>query len=315
MVKVDLICGLLGSGKTTLIKRMLDTVYAGKRIIVVENEYGQINLDAIALRKQQVDVKEITNGCVCCSMKLSFLEILEEIEQNEYIDRIVIEPSGMADIPEFITFCRSCKNIQLDRLIMVVNTKKIAKFLDIAGGLFFNQIRSVNTVFLNFADNLSAEQVDNARRRILEINPNAKVIEKNILSLEASDFPDSTPAVRSGSQKVEDKRMFIMMKSRGISAENVYQQMVCWDNQITSRQMDAFVRALDDVLCEDIYRIKGYIRWEQGISKIDYVAGDLFLEKTEDVDAPYVNRLVLIGRKHNVQWLERKIQSLFTPEP
>ena len=68
MVKVDIICGMLGSGKTTLIKRMLETVYAGKRVIVIENEYGQVNLDAIELRKQQVEVKELTQGCVCCTI-------------------------------------------------------------------------------------------------------------------------------------------------------------------------------------------------------------------------------------------------------
>ena len=100
---------MLGSGKTTLIKRMLETVYAGKRVIVIENEYGQVNLDAIELRKQQVEVKELTQGCVCCTMKLSFMEVFEQLGQRNDIDCIVIEPSGVADIAEFAGFCRTCR--------------------------------------------------------------------------------------------------------------------------------------------------------------------------------------------------------------
>ena len=312
MVKVDLICGMLGSGKTTLIKRMLDTVYAGKRIIVIENEYGQVNLDAIELRKKQVEVKELTQGCVCCTMKLSFLEVFEQLGQREDIDYVVIEPSGMADIAEFVSFCRSIKNIQMNRMIMVVNAKKITKFLDIAGSLFINQIKSVNMICLNFAEELPEEQITLAKERLLGINPGAQICEKPIRTMTSRDFADRVESVRTSVRELGDKRMYIMMKSRGIKEDSVYQQLVSWSEAVSQRQLTEFCGFLDDVLCEDIYRIKGYLEMADGsFRKLDYVTGDLFIEATNVVEGSARNKLVVIGRKHNVMWLERKLMNLF----
>ena len=311
MVKVDIICGMLGSGKTTLIKRMLETVYAGKRVIVIENEYGQVNLDAIELRKHQVEVKELTQGCVCCTMKLSFMEVFEQLGQRNDIDYIVIEPSGVADIAEFAGFCRTCRNVQLNRLIMVVNAKKIGKFLNIAGSLFINQIKTVNMVFLNFTDSATPEQIADARQRLLNINSRVQIIEKYIRTLTNQDFALISNAVRTGVQKIEDKRMYIMMKARGINEDNLHQQFVSWKNKASKAQMECLRNTMDDVLCEDIYRIKGFIHTEEGCIKVDYVTGDLFLEKTDLVEEGSFSQLVLIGRKHNVMWLHRQIMSIF----
>ena len=312
MVKVDIICGMLGSGKTTLIKRMLETVYSGKRVVVIENEYGQINLDAIELRKKQVEVKELTQGCVCCTMKLSFMEVFEQLGQRTDIDYIVIEPSGVADIAGFVAFCRTYENIQLNRLIMVVNARKFARFLDVAGSLFLDQIKSVNTVFLNFAESASAEQIQDTKKRLQGINSRIQIIEKDIRTVTGKDFIPHGTSAKPSVQKIEDKRMYIMMKARGISEENLSQQSITWRSEVSKEQLDSFVRTLDDVLCEDIYRIKGYIRADDGCYKIDYVAGDLFIEKTELPEEADSSQLVLIGRKHNVMWLHRNITQLFS---
>lgn len=317
MVKVDLICGMLGSGKTTLIKKMLDTVYAGKRIIVIENEYGQINLDAIELRKKQVEVRELTQGCVCCTMKLSFMEVFEQLGQREDIDYIVIEPSGVADIAEFVSFCRTCGNIQMNRLIMVVNAKKVAKFLDIAGSLFINQIKTVNMIWLNFTQDLSAGQIALAKSRLQDINPRAEITQKALNALTEQDFAEPRPS-QPGAQtrELRDKRMYILMKARGITEDNVFQQSVSWDSPLSKGQLNDFTEFLDDVLCEDIYRIKGYLAMDDGSClKLDYVTGDLFTEEVDMVEENARNTLVLIGRKHNVMWLHRKLTTLFSPHP
>ena len=317
MVKVDLICGMLGSGKTTLIKKMLDTVYAGKRIIVIENEYGQINLDAIELRKKQVEVRELTQGCVCCTMKLSFMEVFEQLGQREDIDYIVIEPSGVADIAEFVSFCRTCGNIQMNRLIMVVNAKKVAKFLDIAGSLFINQIKTVNMIWLNFTQDLSAGQIALAKSRLQDINPRAEITQKALNALTEQDFAEPRPSQPGGqTRELRDKRMYILMKARGITEDNVFQQSVSWDSPLSKGQLNEFTGFLDDVLCEDIYRIKGYLAMDDGSClKLDYVTGDLFTEEVDMVEESARNTLVLIGRKHNVMWLYRKLSVLFSPHP
>ena len=317
MVKVDLICGMLGSGKTTLIKKMLDTVYAGKRIIVIENEYGQINLDAIELRKKQVEVRELTQGCVCCTMKLSFMEVFEQLGQREDIDYIVIEPSGVADIAEFVSFCRTCGNIQMNRLIMVVNAKKVAKFLDIAGSLFINQIKTVNMIWLNFTQDLSAGQIALAKSRLQDINPRAAITQKALHALTEQDFAEPRPSQPGGqTRELRDKRMYILMKARGITEDNVFQQSVSWDSPLSKGQLNEFTGFLDDVLCEDIYRIKGYLAMDDGSClKLDYVTGDLFTEEVDMVEENARNTLVLIGRKHNVMWLYRKLSVLFSPHP
>jgi len=317
MVKVDLICGMLGSGKTTLIKKMLDTVYAGKRIIVIENEYGQINLDAIELRKKQVEVRELTQGCVCCTMKLSFMEVFEQLGQREDIDYIVIEPSGVADIAEFVSFCRTCGNIQMNRLIMVVNAKKVAKFLDIAGSLFINQIKTVNMIWLNFTQDLSAGQIALAKSRLQDINPRAEITQQALHALTEQDFAEPRPSQPGGqTRELRDKRMYIRMKARGITEDNVFQQSVSWDSSLSKGQLSEFTGFLDDVLCEDIYRIKGYLAMDDGSClKLDYVTGDLFTEEVDMVEENARNTLVLIGRKHNVMWLYRKLSALFSPHP
>lgn len=306
MVKVDIIFGMLGSGKTSLIKQMLDTVYANKKVLVIENEVGQLNLDALELREKKVEVKELTYGCICCTMKLSFMEVLEQLPQMKDLDYIIIEPSGMADIKEFIMVCKQHEGIKINRMIMVANAYKMKKFMAIAGSLFLNQIRCANHIFLNFTHFLDTEQLSEVKKSLWSVNPSAKMVETPLEKISGDDFceEDCVSPVENLERKVHVK-----MQARGVKQENLINRCVQFSKDLSYKNMDEIRALLEDVLCEDIYRIKGYIRLEDGaVYKLDHIAGDLYLNKSKINDENIMNKLIIIGRKNNVYWLERKLR-------
>lgn len=177
MVKLDIYSGLLGNGKTTLIKRMLKTAYAGFRVAIIENEIGEINLDAEEFEENSVSVKEVTAGCLCCTVKGSFQEAVRFLAERENPDYIIVEPTGAADIRGVIEACEQVDGVELNRCIMVVNARKIQTLLKVAGEFFHDQIRVARTIYLNFAEKIDAGQVQNIKKNLRKVNPILKIVD------------------------------------------------------------------------------------------------------------------------------------------
>lgn len=331
MIKVDIICGLLGTGKTTLIKQMLQTVYAGKKVAIIENEVGQVNLDSGEFDMAGVQVSELTSGCICCTLKLNFITALTTLSKDGSFDYMIVEPSGVADIRDILAACSGeYTSAQVNRIIMVANTKKLQRFYRIAGPGFIGQIKRVHTVWLNFTDGLSPEQIQSAKDFLWEINPLLKITETPLEEITADLFPDESDSaieqVRewglqeadSESAASEDSAPRMMagparmrMRNPKVNNQTIGTKMLEVKPPVSDENFQKLVRILNETTDQTIFRVKGYLELEEGgICRVDFAGDEVFLHKMDTYDSDKTNKLVLIGWQKDVLLFAEKLKFL-----
>ena len=147
--------GLLGVGKTTVIRQLLKNGYEACRVVIIENEIGQINLDAAYLKGTGVTVREMTGGCVCCSIRGELKETIWEIVDTFHPDVIIMEPSGAADIRGIQEDIRRIPDVTPGRYVLIVNAKKARSLFKAVGAFFHDQIRCSDLIYLNRSDQIT----------------------------------------------------------------------------------------------------------------------------------------------------------------
>ena len=158
MLKIDVISGFLGAGKTTFIKRLLDTKLKNEKVVLIENEYGEISVDTDLLKDTNISIKEISQGCICCSLVGDFSKSLNEIIDKYNPDRILIEPSGVGKLSDIIKAIASA-NLQnnINSLVCMVDAKKAKMYDKNFGEFFTDQIANAHTVVLSRMDIVKEE--------------------------------------------------------------------------------------------------------------------------------------------------------------
>lgn len=124
MSKVDVISGFLGAGKTTLIQKLIKDVFAGKKVVLVENEFGEIGIDGGFLKEAGITINEINGGCVCCTLQGDFHDALEKVENTYHPDHIIIEPSGVGKLSDILSIVKSVEGLELNSYSAVVDAKR-----------------------------------------------------------------------------------------------------------------------------------------------------------------------------------------------
>ena len=195
--QIDLYAGLLGCGKTTLIKKLLETEYKGKKVAIIENEIGAVNLDTGELSAADISVKEITNGCVCCTIQGEFTRAIDMLVESEHPDYIIIEPTGAADIQGLLSACKKVHTAALRRCIMMVNAKKLVRLLKVVGPFYHDQIVNSSCVYLNFTENMTEEQILEAKEALLSINPKVTLADTPLADISADTFAGAVFAATS----------------------------------------------------------------------------------------------------------------------
>ena len=179
MTKIDIISGFLGAGKTTFIKKMLDEVFAGEKIVLIENEFGEVGIDGGFLKDSGIEITEMNSGCICCSLVGDFGKNLHEVIDKYHPDRILIEPSGvgkLSDVMKSVSDVEKEEDVKLNGLITVVNALKASKQMKAFGEFFNNQIEYATTVVLSRSQNATPEQLELCVKQIQELNPKAAII-------------------------------------------------------------------------------------------------------------------------------------------
>ncbi|MDO4939558.1 MAG: GTP-binding protein [Lachnospiraceae bacterium] len=177
--KVDVVSGFLGAGKTTFIKKLLADVIKDEKVVLIENEFGEIAVDGGFLKDAGVEVKEMNQGCICCSLVGDFAKSLKEILVDYSPDRIIIEPSGvgkLSDVLKAIAGVEDELNVENNSAVTVVDARKCRLYHKNFGEFFNNQIQFASTVILSRTDVANQETVDEAASVIREINPTAVII-------------------------------------------------------------------------------------------------------------------------------------------
>ena len=179
MTKIDIISGFLGAGKTTFIRKMLDEVFKGEKIVLIENEFGEIGIDGGFLKDSGIEISELNSGCICCSLVGDFGKNLHEVIGKFHPDRILIEPSGvgkLSDVMKSVIDVEKDEDVKLNGLVTVVNAKKASKQMKAFGEFFNNQIEYATTIVLSRTQNTTPEQLELCVKQIQSLNKKAAVI-------------------------------------------------------------------------------------------------------------------------------------------
>lgn len=179
MTKIDIFSGFLGAGKTTLIKKLIDEAFTGEKLVLIENEFGEVGIDGGFLKDAGVEITEMNSGCICCTLVGDFNKSLREVMDRFSPDRILIEPSGVGKLSDVMASVISMEkeaDVKLNALVTVVNAKKAAKQMKAFGEFFNNQIEHATCVVLSRTQESTAEQVEFATDLIKKLNENATVI-------------------------------------------------------------------------------------------------------------------------------------------
>ena len=180
MTKIDIISGFLGAGKTTLIKKLLAEAYQGEKLVLIENEFGEISIDGGFLKDSGVQVSEMSSGCICCSLVGDFNKALKEVHEKFQPDRILIEPSGVGKLSDVIVAVentvKDVPDMKLNSFVTVADATKVKVYMKNFGEFYNNQIESAGTVILSRTQKLSQEKLEAAAALLRQKNPTAAII-------------------------------------------------------------------------------------------------------------------------------------------
>ena len=185
MIKIDVISGFLGAGKTTLIKKLFESGFHGEKIVLIENEFGEIGIDGGFLKESGVKIKEINSGCICCSLVGDFSKSMKEVISMYQPDRIIVEPSGVGKLSDIVgAIVKVDAPLQLNILATVVDGPKCKVYLKNFGEFFINQVDAADTIIVNKVDKMDEEKLVEVVNIIKEKNPKANIITTPISELE-----------------------------------------------------------------------------------------------------------------------------------
>ena len=177
MAKIDIISGFLGAGKTTLIKKLIAEAFPGEKLVLIENEFGEIGIDGGFLKEAGIQITEMNSGCICCSLVGDFGEALKEVLEKYAPDRVIIEPSGVGKLSDVV---KAVKNIgdavAINSTATVVDASKCKMYMKNYGEFYNNQVEYAGTVILSRTQNISEEKLDACLKMIREKNQEASII-------------------------------------------------------------------------------------------------------------------------------------------
>ena len=180
MTKIDIISGFLGAGKTTLIKKLVAEAYQGEKLVLIENEFGEISIDGGFLKDAGIQISEMSSGCICCSLVGDFNKALKEVQQQFHPDRILIEPSGVGKLSDVIAAVQSTAaetpEMKLNSFVTVADASKVKVYMKNFGEFYNNQVETAGTIILSRTQKLSPEKLDAAVAMLREKNPDAAIL-------------------------------------------------------------------------------------------------------------------------------------------
>ncbi len=177
MVKVDIISGFLGAGKTTLIKKLLSEALADTKVVLIENEFGEIGIDGGFLEEAGVQIREMNSGCICCSLSGDFKTALQDVLHTYAPERVIIEPSGVGKLSDVVAAVEGVEaDLQISSKSVVVDVNKCKMYLKNFGEFFLNQVEHADTILLSRTGNVSSEKVQQAVDLLRTHNAHATIV-------------------------------------------------------------------------------------------------------------------------------------------
>ncbi|WP_313562466.1 CobW family GTP-binding protein [Ruminiclostridium cellobioparum] len=322
--KVDIISGFLGSGKTTLIKKLMAEKLHDEKLVIIENEFGEIGIDGSILKESGIEVKEINSGCICCTLVGDFGKSIEEVLHKYKPDRIIIEPSGVGKLSDILKACDSLSSkdlLTINMVITVVDILKYKMYILNFGEFYENQIKHAKTIILSRSQKAEADKLVKFTGEIGKLNPKANIITTPWEELNAGQIISA--AEQNGSAALEQQIKKVVLKKhvhpegckcgcKGTqhTHHNADEFFEVWGAETPKTYDAATLRKILENLGStgrygNILRAKGIIQSDRSNwVQFDYVPGEF---EIKDSGADYTGRLCVIGRELN----RKELDSLF----
>lgn len=307
-MKIDIISGFLGAGKTTLIKKLIKEELNKEKIAIIENEYGEVGIDGNLLKNEKIDVKEITSGCICCTITGDFKAAILEIIKQYRPERIIIEPSGVAKLSQVISAVvnnSEIKGARINMKIAVVDIQNLEMYLKNFGEFYINQIVNANTIILSRTQYSNIKELTHASMAIRKLNPNCSIIttpweeieSKRIIEVAEHKVQEVFKEVNLIKMTLNTPATRGQIKPKHDTANDVFENWGTETPKIFSlSELKKALNSLDDentygqvLRAKGIVRIEGN-RWVQ----FDYVPNDI---QIVDFSSDYTGRICVIGSK------------------
>jgi G3E family GTPase len=319
--EIYVISGFLGAGKTTLIQKLLREAFKKDKVVLIENDFGEISVDAALLKSGGVEVKEMNSGCICCSLSGDFVIAVKEIMERFHPDKIIIEPSGVGKLTDIMKACadpRIHPLVKVKTKITVVDVKRCKMYLDNFGEFFIDQIQNADVILLSHTENFP-DKVNKACRLIESLNAHTVIFSKPWDQIGADEilFPrhdrhehkehcDHSHEYGCHHHGAQDKDNHGSCEHNH-SAEDIFNTVTIRTGRIFSMEdLRARIFNMEHNAKGTVLRAKGIVRGTNGYVNLQYLPGHLKITKC----AAGGDMLCIIGRDLNRQ----ELVSLFSGE-
>ncbi|HWQ75902.1 MAG TPA: CobW family GTP-binding protein [Syntrophomonas sp.] len=311
--EIYIISGFLGAGKTTLIQKLLKEAVAKEKVVLIENDFGDISVDAALLKSSRIEVKEINSGCICCSLSGDFIKALKEILDRFRPDKIIIEPSGVGKLSDIVKACSDPRIQPLANVkvkITVADVKRCQMYLENFGEFFEDQIQNADVILLSRTKDFP-EKVNAAYEIIKGLNPHAAILSKPWSQINAAEILNTQNIHRQhaehgshgqgcGCKHHHSGHNHGHNCEHHHSAEETFDTVTIRTNQMFSiEDLKARVSNMERKAKGTIFRAKGIVRGPGGYINLQYLPGDIQITKSTVSG----DMLCIIGRNLNRQEL------------
>ena len=316
MAKIDIISGFLGAGKTTLIKKLVADAFQGEKLVIIENEFGEIGIDGGFLKESGIQITEMNSGCICCSLVGDFGNALKDVLEKYSPDRVIIEPSGVGKLSDVIKAVKNIgDDVKINSTATVVDASKCKMYMKNYGEFYNNQIESAGTIILSRTQNVSEEKLAKVLTMIKEKNDAASVITTPWDQIDGKKILDAMEKVNTLEKELlEEHHHHDGECGCGHHHEHGHHHaddvFTSWGvetaHKFTEEELKDIVSKLaSDKSFGDVLRAKGIVASDEG----EWFHFDLVPEETElrRGAADYTGRICVIGSNLN----EDAIKELF----
>ncbi|MFC1857364.1 CobW family GTP-binding protein [Thermodesulfobacteriota bacterium] len=299
-----LVSGFLGAGKTTLIKHLIKSPVEGVgKMAVLVNEFGEVGIDGTILAGRDIDVVELTGGCICCSIKTDFFKAIGEIYGRIRPDLLLVESTGIAQPGDILDVLSDPTLKQISRLLKLVTVVDAGffKVKEVLGSFYINQVRCADILILNKVDSVEPEKLEEIEAQLREMNPRTMIFPARYCAIDPlmlmQSFSEEIPAPKHDHDEDEH------------TDELSFQTFSFEDGRPMER--DRFVTFLDS-LPPTLFRCKGYIRFHDASVLLDFTGGRYRMTPSEN---PRSTALAFIGRNCDSQEILDALSQCFRKEP
>ena len=311
MTKIDVFSGFLGAGKTTLIKKLLKEAFAGEKVVLIENEFGEIGIDGGFLKEAGVEITEMNSGCICCSLVGDFEKALEQVLSRFSPDRILIEPSGVGKLSDVVNAVRGVlsETVTLGSLVTVADASKCKIYMKNFGEFYNNQIEYAQTVILSRTDGMNESKLKQAVELVREHNSEAVIITTPWEQLDGKQILCAMESQHTLQQELENLASQLHHEHHHTDdchchehehhhADEVFSTFGKETAKLFTKQsLEQMLTSLDSSQYGIVLRAKGIVASEGGKwLHFDYVPQEI---QIREGGADIIGRLCVIGSKLN----------------